>query len=58
MFKRLADWLEKMSVGFIVAAIFQQILVGKVIGGIILVGVGVVCIILSLYLTYIHNQKN
>ena len=44
MFKRLADWLEKMSVGFIVAAIFQQILVGKVIGGIILVGVGVVCI--------------
>jgi len=57
MIKRFADWLETMSVGFILAGIFQQILSGKFNEGFIAVGVGGGFFIFSLLLTYIDNKK-
>ena len=57
MIKRLADWLETMSVGFILAAIFQQILAGKLKIGFIIFRIGCSFFIISLILTYIESHK-
>lgn len=58
MIKRLADWLEKMSIGLILAGIFQQILAGKKKEGYIILGIGSGCLILSLVLTYIEIKRS
>ena len=48
MRKRIADWLEKFSIASLAVGLYQE----KTIG----VAIGLVCVILSFYLTWRDEQ--